>query len=202
MTKLDSFLKSRDIILPTKVCLVKATVFSSSHVWMWEVDCKESWAPKNWCFWTMVLEKTFESSFDLKEIQSVHSKGNQSWIFLGSTDVEAETPTVWLPDAKSWLIWKDPDTGLTSKLSWWKIHLQWRRPWFDSWVWKTHWRRDRLPTPVFLGFPCGLASKESACNVGDLGSILGLGRSPGEGKGYPLQFSGLENSMGSTVQGS
>ena len=111
MTNLDSILKSRDIILPTKVCLVKATVFSSSHVWMWEVDCKESWAPKNWCFWTMVLEKTFESSFDLKEIQSVHSKGNQSWIFLGSTDVEAETPTVWLPDAKSWLIWKDPDAG-------------------------------------------------------------------------------------------
>ena len=143
----------------------------------------------------MTLEKTFESSFDLKEIQSVHSKGNQSWIFLGSTDVEAETPTVWLPDAKSWLIWKDPDTGLTSKLSWWKIHLQWRRPWFDSWVWKTHWRRDRLPTPVFSGFPWGSPGKESACNVGDLGLILGLGRCSGEGNGNLLQYSCLENPM-------
>src|SRR5574337_395619 len=73
------------------------------------------------------------------------------------------------------------------------------RPWFNSWVWKIHWRRDRLPTPILLGFPCGSAGKESACNVGDLGSIAGLGRSPGEGKGYLLQYSGLENSMDSTV---
>ena len=76
-----------------------------------------------------------------------------------------------------------------------KIHLQCRRPWFNSWIRKIHWRRDRLPTPVFLGFPCGSAGKESACNVRDLGSIPGLGRSPGEGKGYPLQHSGLESSM-------
>ena len=75
------------------------------------------------------------------------------------------------------------------------IHLQCRRPWFDSWVGKICWRRDRLPTPVFLGFPCGSASKESACNARDLGLIPRLGRSPGEGKGYPLQYSGLENSM-------
>ena len=76
MTNLDSILKSRDIILPTKVHLVKAMVFFSSHVWMWELDHKESWVPKNWCFWTVVLEKTFESPLDCKEIQSVHPKGN------------------------------------------------------------------------------------------------------------------------------
>ena len=85
--------------------------------------------------------------------------------------------------------------------SWWRIRLQCRRPRFDSWVRKIRCRRDRLPTPVFLGFPCGSAGKESACNVGDLGSIPGLGRSPGEGKGYPLQYSGLENSMDCIVHG-
>ena len=85
--------------------------FSSSHVWMWELDYKESWAPKNWCFWTVVLEKTLESPLDYKEIQPVHPKGNQSWIFIGRTDVEAETPILWPPDARSWLIWKDPDAG-------------------------------------------------------------------------------------------
>ena len=83
--------------------------FSSSHVWMWELDYKESWAPKNWCFWTVVLEKTLQSPLDRKEIQPVHSKGNQSWMFIGRTDVEAETPILWPPDAKSWLIWKDPE---------------------------------------------------------------------------------------------
>ena len=82
--------------------------FSSGHVWMWELDYKESWAPKNWCFWAVVLEKTLESPLDSKEIQPVHSEGNQSWIFIGRTDVEAETPIIWPPDAKSWLIWKDP----------------------------------------------------------------------------------------------
>ena len=85
--------------------------FSSSHVWMWELDYKESWALKHWCFWTVVLEKTLESPLDCKKIQSVHPKGYQSWIFIGRTDVEAETPILWLPDMKSWLIWKDPDTG-------------------------------------------------------------------------------------------
>ena len=78
---------------------------------MWELDCKESWASKNWCFWAVMLEKTLESSFDCKEIQLVHSKGNQSWVFIGRTDVEAETSVLWPPDAKSWLIWKDPDAG-------------------------------------------------------------------------------------------
>ena len=85
--------------------------FSSSHVWMWELDYKESWAPKNWCFSTVVLEKTLESPLDCKEIQPVHPKGNQSWVFTGRTDVEAETPVFWPPDAKSWLIGKDSDAG-------------------------------------------------------------------------------------------
>ena len=84
--------------------------FSSSHVWMWELDYKESWVLKNWCFWTVVLEKSLESPLGCKEIQPVHPKGDQSWVFIGRTDVEAESPILWPPDAKSWLIWKDPDT--------------------------------------------------------------------------------------------
>ena len=84
---------------------------SSGHVWIWELDCEESWVPKNWCFWTMVLEKTPESPLDCKEIQPVHPKGDQSWVFIGRTDVEAETPILWPPHARSWLIRKDPDAG-------------------------------------------------------------------------------------------
>ena len=109
MTNLDSILKSRDITLSIKVHPVKAMVFCSGHVRMWELDSKESWTPKNWCFWTVVLEKTLESPLDCKEIQPVHPTGNQSWVFIGRTDAEAETPVLWPPDAKSWLIWKDPD---------------------------------------------------------------------------------------------
>ena len=85
--------------------------FSNGHVCMWELGCEEGWAPKNWCFWTVVLEKTLEGPLHCKEIQPVHRKGDQSWVFIGRTDVEAETPILWLPDAKSWLIWKDPDAG-------------------------------------------------------------------------------------------
>ena len=85
--------------------------FSSGHVWMWELDYKESWAQENWCFWTVVLEKTLESPLDCKEMQPVLSKGDQSWVFIGRTDVEAETPIRWPPHAKSWLIGKDPDDG-------------------------------------------------------------------------------------------
>ena len=85
--------------------------FSSSHVWMWELDHKESWVPKNWGFWTVVLEKTLKSPLDCGEIKAVNIKGNKSWIFTGGTDVEAEAPIIWLPDAKSWLIGKDPDAG-------------------------------------------------------------------------------------------
>ena len=85
--------------------------FSSSHVWMWELDHKVGWVPKNWCFWTVVLEKILESPLDCKEIQPVHPKGNQSWIFTGRTDAEAETPILWPPDVKNWLTGKDPDIG-------------------------------------------------------------------------------------------
>ena len=85
--------------------------FSRSHVWIWELDCKESWAPKNWFFWTAVLEETIESPLACKEIQPVHPKGNQSWIFIGRTDAKAKTPILWPPDAKNWLIGKDPDAG-------------------------------------------------------------------------------------------
>ena len=110
MIKLNSILKSRDIALPTKVHS-QSYGFSRSHVRMWELDYKESWTPKNWCFWTLVLKKTLESPLDCKEIKPVHPKGNQSWIFIGRTDAEAEAPVLWLPDAKNWLIGKDPDAG-------------------------------------------------------------------------------------------
>ena len=78
---------------------------------MWELDYKESWVPKNWCFWTVVLEESLESPLDCKEIQPAHPKGYQSWVFIGRADFEAETPILWPPDVKSWLIWKDPDAG-------------------------------------------------------------------------------------------
>ena len=110
MTNLDSILKSRDITLPTKVHLRQSYDFSSSHIWMWELNA-ESWAPKNRCFWIVMLEKTLESPLDCKEIQPVHLKGNQSWIFIGRTDAAAETPILWPPDGKNWLIGKDPDAG-------------------------------------------------------------------------------------------
>ena len=113
MTNLDSILKSRDISLPTKVHLVKAMFFFSliSHVWMWELDYKETWVPKNWYFWTVVLEKTLECPLDCKEIQPVHPKGKESWIFIGRTDAEAEAPVLWPLDEKNWLTGKDPDAG-------------------------------------------------------------------------------------------
>ena len=85
--------------------------FSCGHVWMWELDCEESWAPKNWCFWTVVLEKTLESPLDCKEIQPVHSEGDQPWDFFGRNDAKAETPGLWPPHAKSWFIGKDSDAG-------------------------------------------------------------------------------------------
>ena len=97
--------------IKNKVELVKMFFFPFSHLWIWKLDYKESWEPKNWWFWTVVLEKTLESPLDCKKIQPVNSKGNQSLIFIGRTDVEAETPILWPPDAKSWLIWKDPDPG-------------------------------------------------------------------------------------------
>ena len=91
------------------------STYSFSHVWMWEQNNKESRVPKNWHFWTVVLEKTLQSSLDCKEIKPVHPKGNQSWIFIGRTDAEAETPILWPPDGKNWLIGKDPDAGKDRK---------------------------------------------------------------------------------------
>ena len=128
MTNLDSILKSRDITLPTKVNLVKAMVFPVVMYWC-ELDYKESWAPKNWCFWTVVLEKTLESPLDCKEIQPVHPEGDQSWVFIGRTDAEAETPILWPPDVKSWLIWKEPDAGK----DWGQEESRWQRVrWLDG----------------------------------------------------------------------
>ena len=109
MTNLDSILKSRDIV--NKGLSSQGYGFSCGHVWMWELDCKESWAQNNWCFWTVVLEKTLVSLLHCKEIQPGHPKGDQSWVFIGRAEVEAETPILWLPDVKRWLIWKDPDAG-------------------------------------------------------------------------------------------
>ena len=127
MTNLDSILKSRDITLPTKVHLVKAMVFPIVML-----DYKESWAPKNWCFWTVVLETALESPLDSEEIQPVYPKGNQSWIFIGRTDAEAETLILWPPDTKNWLIWKDRDAGK----DWW---LEEKGIIEDEMVWWHHW---------------------------------------------------------------
>ena len=118
--------------------------FSSIHVWMWELDYKESLEPKNWCFWTVVLEKILESPLDWKEIQPVHPKGDHSWVFVGRTDAEAETPVLWPTHAKSWLIGKDPDAGkdwgqegkATTGWDGWMASLtQWTWVWVNSGSW-------------------------------------------------------------------
>ena len=109
MTNLDSIFKRHYFI--NKGPSSQGYGFSCGHVWMWELGCEESWAPKNWCFWPVVLEKTLESPLDCKEIQPVHSKGDQSWVFLGRTDAKAEAPVLWPPQVKSWLIGKDSDAG-------------------------------------------------------------------------------------------
>ena len=111
MTNLDSILKSRDITLPTKVHLVRAMVFPVIMYGCESWTIKKSWEPENWYFWTVMLEKTLESPLDCKEIQPVNPEGNQSWLFIGRTDVEAETPILWPPDVKNWVIWKDPESG-------------------------------------------------------------------------------------------
>ena len=103
--------------------------FSTSHVWLWELDYKGSWVPKNWCFWIVVLEKTLESPLDCKEIQPVHPKEDQSWGLIGRTEVEAETPILWPSDVKNWLIWKDPDAGK----DWGQEEKGWQRMrWLDN----------------------------------------------------------------------
>ena len=111
MTNLDSLCWWRLHYFADEGSSSQSYGFSSSHVWMWELDHKESWELKNWCFWTVVLEKTLESVLDCREIQLVHPKENHSWIFVGKTDAEAEAPVLWAPDVKNWLIGKDPDAG-------------------------------------------------------------------------------------------
>ena len=124
---------------------------------MWELNFKESWMPKNWGFWTVVLEKTVESPLDCKEIQPVHPKGDQSLVFIGRTDVEAETPILWQPDAKSWLIWKDPDAGLKvggegddrGRDGWMASPTQWTWVWVNSGSW---WWTGGLVCCEFMGW--------------------------------------------------
>ena len=111
ITSLDCILKSQRHYFVNKGPSSQGYGFSSSHLWMWKLDYKESWMLKNWCFWTVVLEKTLQRSLDFKETQPVHPKRDQSWLFIGRTDFEAETPTLWPPNVKNWVIWKDPDPG-------------------------------------------------------------------------------------------
>ena len=111
MTNWDSVLKSRDIILPKKGLYSQGYGLPSGHAWLWELDCKEGRAPKNWCLWTVVLDKTPESPLDCKEIKSVNLKGDQPWIFTGRTGAEAEAPLFWSSDANSWPMGKVPDAG-------------------------------------------------------------------------------------------
>ena len=111
MTNLDSILKKQRHYFANKGPSGQGYGFSRGHVWMWELGCEESWVPKNWCFWAMVLDKTLESPLDCKEIQPVHPEGDKSWVFIGRTDTEAETPILWPSHGKSWLIGKYPDSG-------------------------------------------------------------------------------------------
>ena len=127
--------------------------FSSGHIWMWELDCEESWALKNWCFWTVVLEKTLESPLDCKEMQPVHPEGDQSWVFIGRTDAEAETPALCAPHAKSWLIGKEglgagaegDDRGWDG---WMASPTRWAWVWVNSGSW---WWTGRPGVLQFMG---------------------------------------------------
>ena len=217
MTNLDNILKRH--YFADKGQSSQSYVFSSSHVWMWELDYEESWVPKNWCFWTVLLEKTLESPLDCKEIQPVHPKRNQSWISIGRTDVEAEAPILQPPDVKNWLIWKDPDAGkdwrqeekgMTEDENGWMVSLtQWTWDWASSgscwWIGRPgvlqslglqrirhDWATELM---VSLGFCDGSDSKGSVSSARDPDLIPGLGISPRAGNGYPLQYSCLENFM-------
>ena len=151
MTNLDSILKSRDVIFADKGPYGQNYVFSSSHVWMWELDHKEGWVLKNWCFWTVVLEKTLESPLDCKEMEPVNPKGNQLWIFIGRTNAEVEAPKLWPPDAKNSLR-KDPDAGKD-----WRQEKRTRgwdgwmaSPTYRTWVWASSGRWWRTGKPDVL----------------------------------------------------
>ena len=198
---------------------------------MWELDHKESWVPKNWCFWTVVLEKSLESSLDCKEIKPVNLKGNQSWIFIGRTDAEAESPILWPPAVKNWLLGKELDAGkdwrqeekgtIEDEMVGWHHRLdghefeqalgvgkgQGRKPGMlqsmglqtvgHNWVTELNWTEYSFWNAHgwhWREFPDGSDDKESSCNAGDPCLIPGLGRSPGEENGSPLQYFCLENS--------
>ena len=152
MINQDSILKSKDITFPTKVCLVKAMVFPVVMYGCESLDCEESWALKNWCFWTVVLEKTLESPLDCKETQTVHPKGDQSQVFIGRTDAEAETPILWPPHVKGWLIGKDPDAGRDwgqeEKGATENEMAGWTWIWVKSWSW---WWTGRPGMLWFMG---------------------------------------------------
>ena len=184
---------------------------------MWELGYNESWAPKNWCFWTVLLKKTLESPLDCKEIQPVHPQGDQSWIFIGRTDAETETPIIWPPDAKNWLIWKGPDAGkdwrqeekvmtedeIDGWLHWLNGHEFEKTPGVDDgqgglvccspWCHKESDASERLKWTdlLLLGFPNDSVDKEPVCNVEDIdvGLIPGSGRSLGGENGNPPQDS-------------
>jgi len=172
------------------------------------LDYKESWALKNWCFWTVVLEKTLESPLDCKEIQPVHLKGDQSWVFIGRTDVEAETPTLWSPDAKSWHIWKDPDAGkdwgqeekgtTEDEMVGWHHRLNG----YESWWWTGRpgvlWfmgsQRVGHNWATELNWTVAQLVKNPPARQETWVQSLGWEDPNPECKGYPLQYSGLENS--------
>ena len=152
MTNLDSIFKSRDITLP-KGPSTQGYGFSSGHVWMWELDCEKSWEPKNWCFWTVVLEKTLESPLDCKEIQPFHSKGDQPWVFFGRNDAKAETPVLWPPHAKSWLwCWEGLEAGGEGDDRGWDGWMASMTRW--TWVWvnsRSWWWTGRPGMLQFMG---------------------------------------------------
>ena len=136
---LDSVLKSRDITLLDKGLSSQSYGFCSCHEWMWELDHKESWMLKNWCFWTVVLEKTLKSPLNSKEIKPINPKRNQHWIFIGRTVAQAEVPILWPPDVNSWLTGKDPDTGKDwGQEEKWETEdgmVGWHHPNEWTWVW-------------------------------------------------------------------
>ena len=156
MTKLDSIFKSKGITLPTTGPSSQGYGFSSGHGWMWKLDCEESWVPKNWCFWTVVLEKTLKSLLDCKEIQPVHPKRDQSWVFIGRTDAEAETPILWPPQELTH--WKRPwcweglragEEGDTRGWDGWMASpIRWTWVWVNSGSW---WWTGRPGVLQFMG---------------------------------------------------
>ena len=209
--------KNRDITLQTKVHIDKALVFAVV-IYRCQLDHKECWLPKNWCFRIAVLEKTLDSRLDSKDIKSVNSNGNKLWIFIGRTDAEA--PILWPPDAKSGSVGKDPNGGedqeqvekqateddMVRWCHWLNGHeseqtlgdgegrgsLTCCSPWGCKELNTTEWLNNK---DLYGGFPGGSDGEEFVCNAGDLDFIPRSGRSPGEETGYPLQYSCLENSM-------